>query len=426
MSKRLLVLGGTQISCEIIRTAKEMGIYTIVADYNDVSKSPGKQIADEHYLVDITDVNAVVALFKGKHIDGVLVGFSDMLLPFYSEICEGLSLPAYGTREQFVMFSHKEKYKELLRKYEIPTIEEYQINGVEDIDNESIIYPVIVKPSNGSGARGIKICDNSTSLKNAYLESSTNTKLIVERYIDEKEVTVFWLFLNGDYYLTGIGNRHVKHNQEGVIPLPTGYTYPSNLTENYIATIEPKVKKMLKSVDVKNGMMFMQCKVVDNTCYVYDIGYRLTGSLEYKNFEATCGFNPMKMMINFAITGNMEADHERDRINPYFGKYTFNISYLIKPGTIKEYEGLQDLREQEGFIDYVVEHYPGEIITEKMRGLLAQISLRVFGVADTRKELWERISEMQKIVKIFSDAGENMVLSGMEADDMEDVCQLDE
>ena len=71
--KKLLILGGTRISCEIVRKAKKMGVYTVVTDYYDETKSPAKQIADESFLVSCTDVDAVVSLIKEQNIDGVLV-----------------------------------------------------------------------------------------------------------------------------------------------------------------------------------------------------------------------------------------------------------------------------------------------------------------------------------------------------------------
>jgi len=64
--KRLLILGGMRISCEIVRKAKAMGIYTIVADYNKIEDSPGKQIADEAADLSVIDVDAVVEYIK-KH-----------------------------------------------------------------------------------------------------------------------------------------------------------------------------------------------------------------------------------------------------------------------------------------------------------------------------------------------------------------------
>ena len=82
--KRLLVLGGMRISCEIVEKAQELGIHVIVADYNNIEDSPGKQIADEAVDLSVTDVSAVVSYIKENRIDGVFVGFNDMLLPFYA------------------------------------------------------------------------------------------------------------------------------------------------------------------------------------------------------------------------------------------------------------------------------------------------------------------------------------------------------
>lgn len=421
--KRLLVMGGTQISCEIIRAAKKMGVHTIVADYNPPEKSPGKRIADEHFLVNITDIDATVDLVKREKIDGVLTGYSDMLLPYYAEVCRLSGLPAYATKEQFEIFINKDRYKALCREYDIPTVEEYQVK-LNDFENttKDIKYPVLVKPADSSGARGITICDCADRLKAAYEKAqrfSKTGRILVERYLTGREVTVNWIFQDGNYYFTCVGNRHVKHNQEGVIPLPVGYTYPASITDVYRKNIEPKVKKMLKAAGIKNGMMFMQCKVEGDQCIVYDIGYRLTGTLEYKNIAATCGYNPMEMMIYFALTGRMAEESVAKWVNPNLGKYSYNVSFLAKPGKIAKITGLEDLKLISGYIDAVVAHYPGEEITENMKGLLAQISLRVFGNAESKEELWQRIQQVQNTVKFSSAEGDDMILPGYEYSDIE-------
>ena len=160
--KRLLVLGGTRISCEIIRKAMQMGLTVGVADYYPREQSPGKLIADEDYEVSTLDVDAVAALIKKQRFDGVLTGFSDMLLPYYAEICRKAGLPSYGTKEQFELFTNKERYKALCRKYGVPTVEEYRVDP-ETVDDSEIRYPVLVKPADGSGSRGIMVCHNRVS-----------------------------------------------------------------------------------------------------------------------------------------------------------------------------------------------------------------------------------------------------------------------
>ena len=126
--KRLLIMGGMRISCEIVRKAQEMGIYTIVADYNKIEDSPAKQIADEAVELDITDIDAVVSYINRNVVNGVIVGFNDMLLPYYAEICEKAELPCYGTKEQFTTLIAKDKYKALCRQFGVPTISEYDFS----------------------------------------------------------------------------------------------------------------------------------------------------------------------------------------------------------------------------------------------------------------------------------------------------------
>lgn len=423
--KKLLILGGTRISCEIIEYAKRMGIITAVADYNAVEDSPGKQIADEHYLVSVTDVDAVVNLIKREKLDGVITGFSDMLLPYYADICAKAGLPSYGTKKQFEIFTNKREYKALCRAYGIPTVKEYQVNK-EDLEEEviDIQFPVLVKPVDSSGSRGISVCNNSSELKIAYQkveEWSKTGKVLVEEYLTGKELTVFWIFQEGEYYLSMIGNRHVKKNQDGVIPLPAGYTFPSSITEMYLEQYVPKVRAMLRAVGIQDGMMFMQCKLEKDQSIVYDIGYRLTGSLEYKILDALCGYNPLEMLIHHALTGKMAEDYISKKVNPYLGEYAYNISFLGRPGTIHEINGIEQTKQVPGVLDSVVAHCSGETITEEMKGLLSQICLRVLGIAPNTTEMFKRIQQIQNLVNIVSEEGKDMLLSGLVQEDMEDV-----
>ncbi|MBR6963363.1 MAG: ATP-grasp domain-containing protein [Prevotella sp.] len=415
--KRLLVMGGMRISCEIVRKAKEMGIFTIVADYYPVEKSPAKAISDKAIKVSVTDVDAVLEVIKQEQVDGVLVGFNDMLLPFYADICNKAGLPCYGTKEQFEILIAKDKYKALCRQFDVPTIPEYCI------DDDNIKYPVLVKPVDSSGSRGITICYNKQQMEEAVKtgkQASPQGKVLIERYMGGREVTVFWTFQDGNYYLSALGNRHVKHNQGmDVIPLPVGYTFPSVFLPKYRSEVEDNCKRMFHHLGIKDGMMFMQCKVEDGTCYVYDIGFRLTGSLEYKILERVCGYNPLKMMIEFALTGKMGEESIADKAVPEFKTPAFNVSCLCAPGTIKEITGIEEVK---GFVDVedvVIAHAPGETIAECMKGLLTQITVRVLGSVDSKKDLLPIMQKIDETIHIKGKNNEDLLLPGIEFRDVE-------
>lgn len=421
--KRLLILGGTRIQCELIEAAQKLGVHTIVTDYNEPKDSPGKQICEESYMVSCTDVDAVVELIKDKHIDGVLVGFNDMLLPYYAQICEKAGLPCYGTKEQFDTFTQKSEYKKLCRQFGVPTVEEYHINiDNPEADISGVKFPLLVKPSDSSGSRGITVCYNRTEFISAIeyaKQYSTQKDIIVERYLTGKEATVFWVFQDGRYYMSAIGNRIVKNDQNATIPLPVGYTFPASITSDYIKSTSDKAKEMFKHCGIKNGMMFMQCKIEDGQCIVYDIGYRLTGSLEYKIFDCLCQYDPMEMMINLALTGSMGIDPIDNKVDPLFnGKYAFNVSILSKPGKIKHITGRDETKRVPGIIDVETAHEEGEVITEKMVGLLSQITVRILGVADSIEQTYQLMKQVYDMIDIISENGESLKLPGIEYEDI--------
>ena len=414
--KRLLILGGMRFSCEIVKKAQAMGIYTLVADYNKIENSPGKQMADEAVDLSVIDVDAVVKYVRENRIDGVFVGFNDMLLPYYAEICEKTGLPCYGTKEQFETLIAKDKYKALCRQFGVPTIPEY------DIDDEHIQYPVLVKPVDSSGSRGITICHDRKQLLEAVevgRKVSKTDKVLVERYMDGREVTVFWTFQNGNYYLSALANRHVKQNQgSDVIPLPVGYTFPSVCLSRYRDEVEENCKNMFRHLGIKDGMMFMQCKVEDGMCYLYDLGFRPTGSLEYKILSRVCGYDPLDMMILFALTGRMGEESIAPKVEPDFKTPAFNVSCLCAPGTIREIVGVEEVKAMPEVEDVVVNHYPGETITEQMRGLLEQVTVRVLGSAGSKERLLSVMREINSTIHILGEDGRELLLPGVEYDDI--------
>jgi len=416
-NKRLLILGGMRISCEIVHKAQEMGIYTIVADYNKISLSPAKQIADEAVELNVIDVDAVVAYIKEHAIDGVFVGFNDMLLPYYAEICKKADLPCYGTKEQFENLIAKDKYKSLCRQFGVPTIPEY------DISDTDIKFPVLVKPVDSSGSRGITICHNRQELGDAIEKGKQVSKtgeVLIEHYMDGREVTVFWTFQDGNYYLSAHSNRHVKNLQGmDIIPLPVGYTFPSVFLPKYRAEVEENCKAMFKYLGLKDGMMFMQCKVEAGTCYVYDLGFRLTGSLEYKIIERVCGYNPLEMMICHALTGKMGEEGIADKAIPEFKTPAFNVSCLCAPGTIEEITGIEEVKAMEEVEDVIIAHVPGETITEDMKGLLTQITLRILGSVEKKEQLLPVMQKINNTIHIVGINGEELLLPGIENRDIE-------
>jgi biotin carboxylase len=423
-NKTLAILGGTRIDCEIVEAAKNLGVKTVVISYDAVEDSPAKQLADESVELSVSEVEAVAEYIRDNHIDGVMVGYSDTLLPWYVEICELAGLPCYGSRETIDIFTNKPLWKAECRRFGVPTAHDYDDRVLNSNEND-ISFPLFLKPARGSGARGTSIVRNKEELVAAWRKAEQvdpDRKVLVEQYLSGPELTVFWLFVDGEYYVYLLGNRHVKHNQEKTIPLPAGYTFPAKSLPDYLRDIAPNVRKMLRSLGVENGMMFMQCIMQDGIAYVYDIGYRLTGSLEYRLTKALSDYSPMDMLINFAITGRMTDDPDIERkVAEALHAPCFNISVLMEPGTIERFTGLKLVEKNPYVVASVKAHVEGETLPPEAKGELRQIALRILGIAPDAKTMEQVVLSLQNVVDIVSTEGDSLKLAGLTSEDFDEV-----
>ena len=418
--RKLLILGGIPLTNEIIKYAKRLNLDVYVTDY--LVDSPAKKNADKSFMTSTTDVDAVVELIKQEKVDGTITGFVDLLLPYYHDICIKSGLPCYATKEQFKKLIDKVSFKQLCRDFGIPVVEEYKIDDISDINTiNNLPYPILLKPADNSGGRGITICKTADEFIDNYnktISFSKSKQVVVEKYMKTKEVSIFYVLQNGDIKLTAMGDRHIQHFKEGVIPLPVAYTFPSVYLKEYEKTIHPKVVDMFTSLGMKNGMVFIQSFVEDGKCIFYEMGYRLTGSLEYKIIEHASGYNPLSMMIEHAVTGETNVDLNR-LANPHFENKYCNITFLVEPGKIKAIEGIESIKKMPNVLDIFTSYNNGDEIPESAIGTLKQVVARVFAYGSNNEELSKVMDEVHAKLKVTSIEGRNMLLPHFDTNKIE-------
>lgn len=115
--KKLLILGGTTLSINIVETAKNMGIYTIVMDMSP--DSPTKKVADKAYDISTANVDDVVSIAKQEQVDGIFTSYEDFNTGIAAEACEKLGLPFYANLYQIDSTRNKLRFKTLCRETEL-------------------------------------------------------------------------------------------------------------------------------------------------------------------------------------------------------------------------------------------------------------------------------------------------------------------
>lgn len=406
MKKRLLILGGTSISRQIVYAARELNMEVYVTDY--LSDSPCKLLADKSFMVSCTDVNAVVQLIQQEHIDGVIVGYADVLLPYYVQICEKAGLPCYANMRAIQETIDKAKFKALCRKFDVPVVPEY---SYEDVLNNKVQYPLLVKPVDNSGARGIYICKNKREFDLNYTKALSYSRLkevLIERYISAPEATIFYYLHNGEIYLLGIGDRHMLRYSNDLLPLPISYTFPATQQLAFLNKEDGDVKRMFRSLGMREGMVFMQSFVENGQFVIYEMGYRLTGSIEQHLMEHAYGFNHLKEILNFAVGNKVDVSPLNKE---YLNKSVFaNVTLLLSKGTIDHYEGIDDCNNLPYVLHIHNSYKEGKIIDENTMGKLAQVGIRVLLFADNKTQLLERMDTVKDMLHVISTNGEEMIL----------------
>lgn len=410
--KKLLILGASGLICDAVKIAKSLGVYTIVTDY--YANSPAKKIADKSYDVSTTDIDALVKIANDEKVDGVFTGYSDVNLYSAYYLCERLGMPFYATKEQLDLTSNKLEFKDLCRKYGVPTVKQFELDGRCLPEHVSKIeYPVMVKPADSYASKGCRVARNEEELYKTVeyaLSFSPSKQVIVEQYMDTdvcEDVGISYIFVDGTPYLIYNGDRYTNKEQKGFAPLTAAVIAPSDFVDEYMRDVDQAAKEMFKAIGMKNGRVSIQAFHDKNGYYFYEMGFRLTGGRQYFSVERECGVNEVIALIQYALTGEIDLG-DMSRCTPKFGNFYCDLVLICSQGTISRIDGLDEARVDERVVDVAQLSKVGDVI--KADGTQNQVLCRICIKQPTKELLLKAIKEIGQSVVAYDEAGNPMML----------------
>ena len=418
IGKRLLVLGGSKSTFDVVKTAKNMGIYVIVADQADTG--PAIEIADEAVLISTADIDKLVEFAKVQHIDGVFTGPSEFNINNALTVCEKLDLPFYCTREQWHVFTDKTRFKQLCKKHNIPVIEEFHIkNDFSVPDLDQIKYPVIVKPAQSSGSRGISVCSNENELREGIKKASRasrNADLLVEKYLIGENIGVYITVQNGFVSLSAISDKFMLSFNDGTSPKPVAHIFPSKHLGDYYKKLHSKISNLCKELNIQNGRIGLLLIFVEDDFYVVEPSYRLIGTREFVIVSFQNNINHLEMLINYSLTGKFEGYDVKEHDNPQFDRKYCVLTMLSQDGIISKVFGLEKVSALPEVIDVHVYYSEGHEI--KAKGTIDMAFARIYLVGNTIADLISTIKAVQSKLVVLNQNNENMLLHGFNPDQL--------
>lgn len=416
--KMLLVMDRTSLAaCAVIR-AKEMGIRTVVANFYKTEDSPSKQVADVAIDIDISDTEAMVKLIREYNVDGIFVGWTDSHLPFYAKICEAAGLPCCGTVEQFDIVSNdKRKFKEECLKYGVPTPDVYHLDiNFKREDLDKIVYPVMVKPADGSGGRGIMKCSNEAELVAYYKElynSSASKKIVCERYMQsENEIFIHYTVQDGYCSLSSSFLKYKVDSEKSTAASCLFHMFSPKFLEDYKKDVEPKVIDMIRGLGIKYGNIMFQGFEENGKLYFHESGLRMGGEQFYVFAEKLNGISSLELMIEFALTGKMTLYDVKTQDNYKFSKYCCNYYVPLKPGKICAIEGVDEINTMPQLLQNRQFKFVGDEISSTSS--LDRVIFRLHVMDDTKEAFANTLCKISDTLKILDENGNDMQLQKLD------------
>lgn len=282
--KKILLLGGSAAQLIAIEKAKKLGYYTVLCDY--LPDNPGQFIADSFHLVSTTDKEAVLSVAKEEKIDGIVAYSSDPAAPTAAYVANALNLP--GMDYNIVRhFCEKHLFRKFLVKHDFNVPRSVEVKAPyfsNSIDISHLQYPLIVKPTDSSGSKGVTVIEDQKELEEALRyakEFSRNGVLIIEEFIvrDHPFVIEAEIFtLNGEVVTWGLINS-IRDTATNPL-LPAAYSYPLELSEERKKIVKNEVSRLVKVTGKTSGAFNIEM-IIDrnNRLFFLDAGPRNGGNM---------------------------------------------------------------------------------------------------------------------------------------------------
>ena len=302
--KKLLMLGGSLYQTYAIKEAKRLGYYVISCDY--LPSNPGHKYSDEYHNVSTTDKEAVLKLAKELDVDGVVAYASDPAAPSAAYVCEQMGLPTSPYKSVEIL-SNKDLFRQFLQENGFNCPKAMGFTAYEDALNhiDEFTLPVMVKPVDSSGSKGINKMTDKSQLK-AFVEDALHysrcKRFIIEEFIVKKghQISGDAFSMDGKLVFHCLGNEFYDPNCDKDFA-PLGECWPFQMDHKYIENLEDQLQRVMSLLDMKSNAYNVEAIVgEDDKVYLLELGARSGGSLIPQVTECATGVNMVTWVIQAA------------------------------------------------------------------------------------------------------------------------------
>ena len=310
--KKIVIIGANSFQNPLILKAKEMGYETHVFAWQD--GSIGERTADYFYPISIVEKDKILEECKRIQPDAVATIASDLANITVQYLAEQLGLRC-NSAECIEISTNKFAMRQAFKKNGVSTPEFVKVfeNDNYEAMTKDFVFPVIVKPTDRSGSRGITKVHSPQGLKSAVqasVKDSFEKAAIIEEYIEGDEYSFECISYEGKHYSLTITKKYTTGAPHFI---ETGHMEPADINEDMFKLIEKEIHRALDALKVQYGASHAEFKITsDGKVKIIEIGSRMGGDCigSHLVFLST-GYDFVKMVIDVAAGRKPELIRER-------------------------------------------------------------------------------------------------------------------
>lgn len=304
--RKILLLGGSRYLLPVIKSAHDLGLHVITCDY--LPDNIAHKYSDEYVNVSIIDKEEVLEAAQKLKIDGIMSFATDPGVVTAAYVAEKLGLPYVGSYESVSILQDKGRFRRFLTEhnFNVPHAKSYK--KIEDAlyDIDFFTWPVIVKPVDSAGSKGVTRVDDKNELRKAIeyaLVFSHCDKFIIEDFIEKKGCSSDTDSFSIDGKLVATTFSSQRFDLEADNPYaPVAFSWPSTFSKENEAELASEIQRLLTLLNMKSSIYNIETREgIDGKAYIMEVSPRGGGNRLAEMIRYASGVDMIKAAVQAAV-----------------------------------------------------------------------------------------------------------------------------
>ena len=317
MKKKLAIIGASYLQRPLVEKCKELGVYSICFAWEDGAVC--KDLCDKFYPISTIDKETILKVCQEDKIDGITTIASDVATLTVNYVAEQMGL--IGNPDKYSQTAtNKYLMRQCFMEHNVPSPKFCLTDGDIPEIAKTFTYPVIVKPTDRSGSRGVEKVERQDELQEAIARAcaeSFQKKAVIEEFVEGREISVESISFKGKHHILQITD---KVTTEAPFFVELEHHQPSSLPDDIKAKVKDIVLNALDALHIQYGASHSELKITeDGDIRVIEIGARMGGDFIGSDLvKLSTGYDFLKGVIEVAF-----GDFEEPKISEhnYSGVY---------------------------------------------------------------------------------------------------------